>query len=249
MITHTHYTTHPLTRQSGAVLMVALVLMVILTMAGISALDSTKLETKMAANTREYNAAFQNAEVGVARALAAYKGEGFKKLPEDKTFIPGDSVSLKRGKVEYAVMMAGSKTAAENIGGGSMGIKFFMVRSEGNSLADGSGIPVTLYAGMSINTPSDSNQLNEVGSKVADATTEGDSTETAEGSGTGDSGSGSGTGDSGSGSGTGDSGSGTGDSGSGTGDSGSGTGDSGSGTGDSGSGTGDSGDTGSGSNP
>jgi hypothetical protein len=40
-------------------------LLIILTMLGISALDSTKLETKMAANTAERNRALQTAEIGL----------------------------------------------------------------------------------------------------------------------------------------------------------------------------------------
>jgi hypothetical protein len=55
-------------KQTGAVLVVALVLLVVLTMLGISAIEATKLETRMAANTREYNQAFQNAEAGLRYA-------------------------------------------------------------------------------------------------------------------------------------------------------------------------------------
>lgn len=52
-------------RQQGAVLIVSLILLVILTMLGISAMESTKLETKMAVNTAEVNRALQIAEVGL----------------------------------------------------------------------------------------------------------------------------------------------------------------------------------------
>jgi Tfp pilus assembly protein PilX len=55
-------------RQQGAVLFVALMLLIILTMVGISAIESTKLETRMAANLREYNHALQAAEIGLATA-------------------------------------------------------------------------------------------------------------------------------------------------------------------------------------
>jgi len=49
-------------------LFVALMLLIILTMVGISAIESTKLETRMAANLREYNHALQAAEIGLATA-------------------------------------------------------------------------------------------------------------------------------------------------------------------------------------
>jgi len=49
-------------RQEGAALIVSLMLLIILTMLGISAMESTKLETKMATNTAETNRALQMAE-------------------------------------------------------------------------------------------------------------------------------------------------------------------------------------------
>jgi Tfp pilus assembly protein PilX len=55
-------------RQEGAVLVISLMLLVILTMLGISAIDSTKLETRMAKNTQIYNEAFQMAEAGLVQA-------------------------------------------------------------------------------------------------------------------------------------------------------------------------------------
>ena len=55
-------------REEGAVLFVALMLLIILTMVGISAIESTKLETRMAANLRESNHALQAAEIGLATA-------------------------------------------------------------------------------------------------------------------------------------------------------------------------------------
>lgn len=56
---------HSAPQQRGAVLIISLMLLIILTMLGISALDSTKLETKMAANTAEMNRALQIAEIGL----------------------------------------------------------------------------------------------------------------------------------------------------------------------------------------
>jgi Tfp pilus assembly protein PilX len=55
-------------QQEGAVLFVALMLLIVLTMVGISAIESTKLETRIAANLREYNHALQAAEIGLATA-------------------------------------------------------------------------------------------------------------------------------------------------------------------------------------
>lgn len=78
-------------RQQGAVLIVSLILLVILTMLGISAMESTKLETKMAVNTAEVNHALQIAEVGLALPSSSYEADeiqeiakksGWNKLPK-----------------------------------------------------------------------------------------------------------------------------------------------------------------------
>lgn len=52
-------------RQGGAVLLIALIFLIILTLLGLSAIDGTVLETKMAHNTREKNWALQVAEMGL----------------------------------------------------------------------------------------------------------------------------------------------------------------------------------------
>jgi len=56
-------------RQTGTTLIVALILLLVLTMLGVSALNTTTLEEKMAANTQEINRAFQAAEAGVDLAF------------------------------------------------------------------------------------------------------------------------------------------------------------------------------------
>ncbi|MEN9461761.1 MAG: hypothetical protein RIS84_1781, partial [Pseudomonadota bacterium] len=52
-------------KQQGAVLIVALMILVILTLLGISAMRFTILETRMTANMAESSRAFQVAEIGV----------------------------------------------------------------------------------------------------------------------------------------------------------------------------------------
>jgi len=55
--------------QTGAVLIVALVLLAVLTLLGVTAMSTTSLEEKMAANTQEGNRVFQLAETGLAMAF------------------------------------------------------------------------------------------------------------------------------------------------------------------------------------
>ena len=56
-------------RQSGAVLIVAMILLVLLTLLGVTAMNTTSLEEKMASNTQEQVRAFQAAETGLSQAF------------------------------------------------------------------------------------------------------------------------------------------------------------------------------------
>ncbi len=52
-------------QQTGAVLLTALVLLVIMTMLGITSMSTATLEEKMAANSQDINRSFQTAETGL----------------------------------------------------------------------------------------------------------------------------------------------------------------------------------------
>lgn len=56
------YTHHSLQHQSGAVLVVSLIMLLLLTIIGVTGVQSTSLEEKMAGNLRDKNLAFQAAE-------------------------------------------------------------------------------------------------------------------------------------------------------------------------------------------
>lgn len=55
-------------RQSGAVLMLALIFMLLITLLGVGALQSSTLQERMAGNVRDMNVAFQSAEAAVRAA-------------------------------------------------------------------------------------------------------------------------------------------------------------------------------------
>jgi type IV pilus assembly protein PilX len=69
-MTQRHPTLHQTGRsgQKGAVLVVSLVLLAVLTMLGVTGMMSTSLEEKMAGNTRDRNVAFQAGETGLRDA-------------------------------------------------------------------------------------------------------------------------------------------------------------------------------------
>lgn len=56
-------------KQSGAILVTSLVMLVILTMLGLATMSTSTLEEKMAANSQEVNRAFQVAETGLEIAM------------------------------------------------------------------------------------------------------------------------------------------------------------------------------------
>lgn len=60
--------THAPARARGAVLVVSLVLLVVLTLLGVSVMNMTRLEERMASNSQESVRAFQGAETGLSQA-------------------------------------------------------------------------------------------------------------------------------------------------------------------------------------
>lgn len=62
------YKSAPLTRQSGVVLAISLIMLLLLTLIGITGLQTTSLEEKMASNSKNRNLAFQAAESALRHA-------------------------------------------------------------------------------------------------------------------------------------------------------------------------------------
>ncbi len=57
-------------RESGAVLIVSMIILVILTLLGVTAMNTTSLQERIASNTQEQVHAFQAAETGLNQAFA-----------------------------------------------------------------------------------------------------------------------------------------------------------------------------------
>jgi hypothetical protein len=64
----------PHAKQRGSILLIALVLLLIITLLGISAVELTEAEIKIVKNTKNYNLAFQAAETGVIKAVDFFGG-------------------------------------------------------------------------------------------------------------------------------------------------------------------------------
>ncbi|MGD8589131.1 MAG: PilX N-terminal domain-containing pilus assembly protein, partial [Chromatiales bacterium] len=65
-----HYHTHGLQLQQGSVLIVSLILLLVMTLLGLSAMQSSLMEETMAGNVKDRNLAFQAAEAALRDADA-----------------------------------------------------------------------------------------------------------------------------------------------------------------------------------
>ena len=80
-------------REQGAVLIVAMIFLIIMTLLAVTGMTTTSLEEKMAANSQETTRAFQAAETGLGQALAdlnSYDLTGTYSVPEGEMFTNSD---------------------------------------------------------------------------------------------------------------------------------------------------------------
>ncbi|NJO16169.1 MAG: hypothetical protein HC877_10570 [Thioploca sp.] len=124
-----------LVHQEGAVLVVALVILVVLTMLGISGIEATKLETRMADNVKKYNTAFQDAEAQLAKVFNQCMGKVTVGEECSSKTIPG-------------ITDLGSECTSAGSSGGSLNRIFKLATVTGKSGSDPHAIEVNLVAGM-----------------------------------------------------------------------------------------------------
>jgi hypothetical protein len=155
-----------LSRQHGAVLIVSLMLLIILTMLGISTMESTKLQTRMAANMAEYNYAFQVGEVGI-EIPRNYNDIDVQTMISDSNvpvalvstqYIDRETIGGKKvtSQVDHVTTTADIPSALQDLSGsGDCGansgckIMFFITKSIGTSDSLRTNAPtVTLYGGL-----------------------------------------------------------------------------------------------------
>lgn len=94
-------------RQGGAVLIVSLILLVVMTLLGLSSMSTTSLQEKMAANSQEGTRAFQAAESGLAigynQLIERKSVDSFVITPTD---IDADGYTAHSTKVDFVVWTA-----------------------------------------------------------------------------------------------------------------------------------------------
>jgi hypothetical protein len=155
--------------QRGAVLLVALMLLVVLTMLGVSATQTTTIETRMAFNLQEYLHAFGSAEVGVGLSRTGLNDNSkeaiqtsLKRFSSIASGVPEDgTLSIDRGNGEaYRVVFNTTRvpggfpdTSGRYGMVGSGGMVHFITTSTGNSTQEADSPQVVLKSGATIPTP------------------------------------------------------------------------------------------------
>jgi Tfp pilus assembly protein PilX len=134
----------PPRRQSGAVLIVAMVILVILTLLGVTAMNTSSLEEKMASNTQEQVRTFQAAETGISQAgqdINAFKLAGTCGVSD---VVSIDFAGSDNSHTYCSTFMGWSATPPGTLWGAGFRAAHFNFRSTGTS---GSNLSKTLNGG------------------------------------------------------------------------------------------------------
>jgi type IV pilus assembly protein PilX len=86
-------TSFPASRQCGAILIVSMLMLLVMTLIGVTAVSTTTLEEKMAGNTRQRQLAFQAASSAL-RAAEAWLTTNITTVPEFETAFSGTPAEL-----------------------------------------------------------------------------------------------------------------------------------------------------------
>lgn len=130
-------------KQSGAVLIVALILLIIITLIGISTMGSTSMEVKMAANSQFYNRAFQESEhvikvtsEDLSLLSKAYTASVYPDAPEASLVVASASADndymASESHVEFAGFSQphGENTGSVRIGASGYSLYNYEIRGE-----------------------------------------------------------------------------------------------------------------------
>lgn len=103
-----------ITKQSGAVLAISLIMLLLLTLIGISGMQTTVLEEKMASNSRDQNIAFQAAEAAL-RAGELFIEESVSTDKTDFTTSPVNANGLHLATEDVDYKAVATWTDAESV--------------------------------------------------------------------------------------------------------------------------------------
>lgn len=94
---------HSMKKQSGAALMTALVILVILTMLGLSSMSMNTMEERMAANAQEINRAFQAAETGLDLAYDNADAFNINNTIDNPNTFTNTNFGSYNAEIEYSI--------------------------------------------------------------------------------------------------------------------------------------------------
>lgn len=124
-------------KQQGAVLIVALMILVILTLLGISAMRFTILETRMTANMAESSRAFQVAEIGVmiprSYNVATVSSLSTGTLQTETRQVPGNKTNSQVNFISRRVEGGPYADSSGRFGERSAAVMYFITNSTGQS--------------------------------------------------------------------------------------------------------------------
>ena len=131
--------------QHGAALITALVLLVILTMLGLSSMSTNTMEERMAANSQEINRAFQTAETGLELAFSDESSFSLNNTVDNPSTGSNNNVGTYSADTDYTVAYR-QKTSPKRGSGWDSSFSFyhFDLTSTGST---NSGATTTLHAG------------------------------------------------------------------------------------------------------
>ena len=144
-----HYSTGSKNSQQGAVLIISLLILLIMTIMGVSSMQSSTLEEKMASNDRDRNIAFQSAEAGMRQAQTYIES-----LATTGDFTDNNGLYSAIGTEPDAFADATWSTAGNyrtgTAPGGSAGVEYFITRVGTVSDDDTLEIPPTVVTDVTI---------------------------------------------------------------------------------------------------
>ncbi|MGE6528923.1 PilX N-terminal domain-containing pilus assembly protein [Pseudomonas sp. NPDC077382] len=125
------------TSQQGAVLLVSLSLLLLLTIIAITAASQANLQLRIASNSQQQNTAFQAAESGLQRWASEY----FSRPDADPNLVGNIAASNSEGQFEAAPTLASSLPLSEGMGMSEPGLQVyrFEVRSVGQACGNSGG--------------------------------------------------------------------------------------------------------------
>jgi Tfp pilus assembly protein PilX len=136
-------------RQSGAVLVIAMIMLLVLTLLGVTAMNTTSMQERMAANSQELTRAFQAAETGLWSAVLNIQNLYLVNTNNTTTGY-SDALSSGNGKsagafYATAYLYCGKPHRGPNASSGNVSSNYYFdSRSDGYSrVTDVSGTTIT----------------------------------------------------------------------------------------------------------